>query len=211
MIQSGGSLGSAVHFPLPKARPQLIRSNVHQLDAIRLRQYGIRHGFLHGGGCNVVNGIGTAFQMLHVQRGVNVYSRGQQILHVLIAFPVAHSRDVGMRQFIHQNKLGLHAQCLLQIKFLHFHSPVNHLFHGKARQPANEPHRIFPPMGFRHADNDLHALVRRLNGRLQHGACFAYSRRHAKEDFQQAAAGTGFLPPDGGQNPVRPLAVRMRF
>lgn len=45
-------------------------------------------------------------------------------------------------------------------------------------------------MGFRHADNDLHALVRRLNGRLQHGACFAYSRRHAKEDFQQAAAGT---------------------
>lgn len=66
-------------------------------------------------------------------------------------------------------------------------------------------------MGFRHADNDLHALVRRLNGRLQHGACFAYSRRHAKEDFQQAAAGTGFLPPDGGQNPVRPLAVRMRF
>ena len=211
MVQRGGSLGSAVYLPFLKTRPQLLRRDVHQLDAVRLRQHGIRHGFLYGSGGNVMNGIGTAFQMLHVQRGVNVYPCGQQILHILVALPVTHSGNVRMRQLVHQNELGLHAQRLLQVELLHLHAPVSHFLHGKARQPADKAHRILPAMGFRHADHDLHALARRLDGGLQHGVRLAHSRRHAEEDFQQAAAGAGFLPPDGGQNPVCPLAVRMRF
>jgi hypothetical protein len=124
---------------------------------------------------------------------------------------MAQAGHVRMRQLVHQNQAGLQAQGFLQVKFLHLHATVCHLLHRKARQPADQPHGILPSVGLRHADDHFHPFVSRLDGRFQHGVRLPHARRHAEENFQQTPARTGFLPPDGGQNPVRPLAVRMRF
>ena len=68
---------------------QPFRLNINKLYLGRPVKYMIRNTLQNGGFQNGKHRILNAFDMLNIQRGINVYARFQQLLDVLIAFPVA--------------------------------------------------------------------------------------------------------------------------
>lgn len=65
----------------------------------------IRNAFQNGGFQDGKYRILNAFDMLNIQRGINVYARLQQLLYVLIAFPVAGIVRISVGELINQNEL----------------------------------------------------------------------------------------------------------
>ncbi len=108
------TLGS-VNFAFCQALEQRLRWQIHQLDLVGTIHDAVRNGFVHGYAGNLPDGVDQAFYMLHVQSGINVDTMIEQLQYVLVALAVARTFDVGVRQLIDQNIVGLQAQNGVQI------------------------------------------------------------------------------------------------
>ena len=78
-----------IHLAGGQPCQQFIRRQVDQRHFRSLIEYMIGQRFAHHDAGDLAHHIVQAFQMLHIQRGVDVDAGGQQFFHVLPAFAVA--------------------------------------------------------------------------------------------------------------------------
>jgi hypothetical protein len=91
-----------VRFSGLKALAQLVRRDVDQLDVVRARQGGVRHGLALAHARDFPHHVHQALEVLDVQRGPDVDAGADQLLDILPALGMARGGGVGMGVFVHQ-------------------------------------------------------------------------------------------------------------
>ena len=117
------------------ALQQLLGLNIDKLNLICLIEYGIRYPILLGYSGYGSHLIVQAFDMLHIDSGVNVDPCLQKLLYVLIAFDMAASVRVCMGQVIQQDQLRAPLKGRVDIKLAQSASAAQEPPDGKLFQP----------------------------------------------------------------------------
>ena len=182
-----------VHLALLQALDQLARREVDQLDVAQAVEDEIRHGLADAHAGDAVDHVIEAFQVLDVDRGVDVDAGIQQFHHVLPAALVAAAWHVAMRQFVHQRHRRPACQHRIQVElFEHANRAVRrHVLAADARKHLESFEQRLgfdAAMGFDQANHHVHALFRELARSRQHRVGLADARGRAQEQGQPAAA-----------------------
>src|SRR3546814_3917399 len=99
-----------VDLPLPQTLDQVVRREVDQLDFVGQLQHLVGQGLADTDAGYARHDVVQAFEMLDVERRVDVDSGGEQVLDVLPAFDVATALYVRMGKLVHDGELRLAVQ-----------------------------------------------------------------------------------------------------
>ena len=93
------------------------------------------------------------FQVLDVQSGDDVDTRGEHLFHILIAFGVLASRDVGVGEFVDEHDARAAGKNGVEIHFLDLYSAVGDPFAaGNHFEPVKQRLGFRPPVCFNKPD-----------------------------------------------------------
>ena len=84
---------------------QVFRRQVDHLDIVGAVDDRIRHRLAHPDAGDLGDDVVQAFEMLDVERGVDVDAGGQQLLDIHIALGMAAAGRVGVRELVDQHEL----------------------------------------------------------------------------------------------------------
>jgi len=194
-----------VHLSLPQPLEKGLGCQVDQLDLVGELQDRIGHRLVHRGARDLPDRVGPALDVLDVQRGEHVDPRVKELDHVLVALGMARTRRVGVGELIDQDHFRLPREDRLKVHFGELdslvldHLPLDH------RKPLEQRLRLNPPVGFDHADHDVHLVRQFLLRGAEHRVGLAHPRAHA-EEYLQAPMGTALL----GPRERRKKSVRIR-
>ena len=101
------ALGLVRHIDLAVAQPldQVLRRQVDQLDVVGLVDDRVGHRLAHADARDAGDDVVQAFDVLDVERGVDVDAGGDQLLDIHVALGMPAARRVGVRQLIDQGEL----------------------------------------------------------------------------------------------------------
>jgi len=189
ILRRGIGALAQIHLALGQPATELLRRQIDQLDGIGLIQDGIRHGLAHRAAGKAAHQIHPAFEMLHIERGVDVNARVEQFDHILVALGVAAAGHIGMGQFIHQRQLRATRQQTVEVQFLQQHAAIFEFAARQNGQPRQQRLSLHAPMRLHQSHHHIHLFVAALPRSFQHGIRLAHARTHAKEDAQLPAGG----------------------
>jgi predicted transcriptional regulator len=177
-----------VDLALLQALDQLARRQVDQHDVAQAVEDEIRHGLADAHAGDPVDHVVEAFQVLDVDRGVDVDAGIQQFHHVLPTALVAAAGDVAMRQFVHQRDPRLAGEQGVEIKFL---QRAALMLDAPARQHVESVQqrlRLHAAVRLDQADDHVGALLLQFAPARQHRVGLAHTGCSAEEDGQPPAA-----------------------
>ena len=128
-----------------------------------------------------------AFDMLDVQRGVDVDAGRQQLLDIQVALGMAAAGRVGVRQLVDQHQRGPALQDGVEVHLRQHPALVVTCASRDRLEPFAAGLGLDAAMGLDHADHDVHAVALAGLGREQHLVGLADAGRGAEEDLQPPA------------------------
>ena len=146
----------------------------------------VRHRLAHADAGDLRDDIVQAFDVLDVERCIDIDAGGDQLLDVHVALGMAAAWCVGVRQFIDQRELRAAGQQCIEI---HFRQRAPTVFDRTAR---DDLHAVEQRLGFAspvrldHANDDIDAFLIARAGGGEHLEGLADARRGAEEDLQAA-------------------------
>ena len=170
-----------------EALQKVVRRQIDELDFVGFGENRIGHGFAHPNAGNALDDVVQAFEMLRIQRGIDVDAGGQDIFDVLMTFQVASARHIGVGELIDEDDFGTARQDRFEIHLLEHLAAIVHGFAGYDVETLDQTLGLAPSMGFDDADDDIHTFALALLGRLQHGVGLADAGSGPEKDFQPAA------------------------
>jgi hypothetical protein len=173
-----------IDLALLEPRDQLARWQVDQHDVMQAVQHAIGHGLADADAGDPQHLVIEAFQVLDVDRRPDVDPCIQQLHHILPAPLVAAARRIAMRQFIHQHQRGAPLHDGIQVHLFELPVAVGNLPAFNHRQALQQGLGFGTPVGFDHADHQVHATAQLLLRAGQHGVGLADARRGAEEHGQ---------------------------
>ena len=176
-----------------EALQQFIGWQVDQHHFIGGVEYMVGHGLPDADSGNAADHIIKGFQVLDVDRRIDVDAGRQQFVHVLPALGMARALDVGMGQFVHQDEFRRACQGTIDVELLQHLVAVRHVLQRQALQSIHQGLGFLPAVGFHHADDHVGTLLRPLARGGQHGVGLADAGRRAEKYLQLAARGTNLL------------------
>jgi hypothetical protein len=126
-----------------------------------------------------VDGRDQAFHVLDVQGGEDVDFGGKNLLHVLVALAVFAARNVGMREFIHQDHLRMAGQDGIHVHFLKDGPAVFEFAPRDGLELLREFHDAFAVVRLDDSDDDIFTAAGSPDALAQHAEGFAHARRIA--------------------------------
>ena len=199
----GGVLGY-VDLAGAQTGEEIIGRQIDELDFIGFVEHtiGQRLTLPHAG--SLRHDIVETFEMLHIDGGPYVDSRGENFFDVLPALRVSGSRlsanRIRVGQLVDEQNRRSTFERGVEVEFLAYDAAI---VHWQRRQLLKALHQ---PLGFRTSmrldvtDDNVRAGGASASGRLQHRVGLADARDRAKEDAQPAASRAGFLGLDLRQN-----------
>ena len=109
MLQRALGLLGDIDLALLQALDQVVGREVDQFDGIGAFEHGIRHGLAHPHMRDLGDHVVEAFDVLDIDRGVDVDAVGEQFLDVEIALGMAAARGIGMGEFVDEAICGRRA------------------------------------------------------------------------------------------------------
>lgn len=128
MVESTGRLIFAIHLSRLQPGNQIVRFNINQLHLICRIKHRIGNPFTDSNLCNRCHQVVEGFQMLDIDRCININTCPKKLFHILIALRMTASRRIAVRQFIHKHYLGMAFERRIQIKFFEFNSFIINFF-----------------------------------------------------------------------------------
>lgn len=178
-----------IDFARSQPFEQIRYFDVDQLDLVGQIEHIVGHPFAHqhaGQGSDLVV---QAFQMLDIERRIDINAVGEQFLYVPAAFGMAAAGRVGVRQLVDQCQLRHPFNDGIQIHFTQSQSPVFKDPGLNALESLGPGSCFGTVVRLEIADDGIHARSSRLPAGLEHRPGFAGSCRVAKEDFQFSPSG----------------------
>ncbi len=183
LIRALGDIDLAVGQPLQ----QLFGRNVDQRDFVGGVEHLVGNGFAHPDARQFGHLVVDAFQMLDIQRGIDVDAGIEQFLDILPALRVARTRRIGMGEFVHQDQAGPALQRTVEVELPDLDAAMVDLQKRQNRQPLGESCRFAAAVMFDNADHDVAAALQLTPGFGQHGVGLAHTGRGAEEDLEMTA------------------------
>ncbi len=166
---------------------EIVRRQVDNLDIVGKIDDGIRHGLAHADTCNLRDDVVQAFDVLDIQRRINVDPAFEKLLDVEITLRVAAALRIGMGKLVDQHQLGPALQDGIEIHFLERAPLVIDMSARNDLEAVKQGLRLAAAMGFDDADDDIHAIRDlRLAGH-QHLVSLADSGRRTEKNLQPPA------------------------
>ena len=171
---------------------QLVRGQIDQLDFIGALQHRVGHGLPYRDAGDLRDHIVEAFDVLDVDRGIDIDTRLQQFLHILPALGMARTRRIGVRQFVHQDQRRMALERGIQIELAQLRIAVFHQARRQDFQPFQQLLRLGALVRFHIARHHVQPFRAPLARSQQHAEGFADTGGGAEENLQAAAAAPGF-------------------
>ena len=172
-----GEIDLSLFHPLQK----VFRRQIDQLHVVGAVENGIRNRLADAHMRDLRDHIVQAFQMLHIERGVNVDAVAENLLDVLIPLGMAAARRIGVRQFIDQNQLGLAHENGVEVHFRQHAAFVEDAFFGNDVEALGQDIGFDAAMRFHHADDDVARVDAALARLRKHLIGLADAGRGAQE------------------------------
>ena len=167
---------------------ELIGRDVDDLDIVGLVEKGIRHRLAHADAGDLGHDIVQAFDMLDVERRVDIDPGREQVFDIQIALGMSAAGSVGVGQLIDEDNLGMPHEDGVEVHLLK-HMPVIVDFDARNDLEALEQGlRFRTSMGFDDTDDNVRALGQLRASRHQHFVGFADAGSGAYEYLETAAA-----------------------
>lgn len=178
-----GLLGQ-VHLALLQALDQFAWRQIDQHDVAQAVEHGIGHGLGHAHAGDAQHDVVEAFQVLDVDRGIDVDAGIEQLHDVLPAPLMAAAGHVAVRQLIDQGQPRFACQQCIQIEFFQHAALVTHARARQQRQTLQQRSGFAAPVRLHHTGHHIHALPQALARPRQHGVGLAHPRRGTQEHRQ---------------------------
>ena len=201
MLQRALGLFGDVDLAFLQPLDQVVGREVDQFDGVGAVEHRIRHGLAHPHMRDLRDHVVEAFDVLDVDRGVDVDAVGQQFLDVEIALGMAAARRVGMGEFVDQGDLRPPRDQRVEIHLLERLVLVADPLARQHFEALQQRFGLRPAMGLDHADHDIDAGLPLGMRALQHLVGLADAGGGADKDLQPA--GLIALPPGGLQQRIR--------
>ena len=195
-----GLLGN-VDLALFQPLDQIVRRQVDQLNGIGAVENRIRHGFPHPHVGDLGDDIVEAFDMLDIDRGVDVNAARQQLLDVEIALRVAAAGRVGVGELVDQRDLRMPRDQRVEVHLLDGLILVLDPLARQDFKAVQQRLRLGPAVGLDDPDHDIDAGLQFGARALQHLVGLADAGSGTDENLQPA--GLIALSPGGFQERVR--------
>ena len=173
--------------PFLEPLQQILGRNVDQLDLVGTVEHMVGHGLLHARTGDLRHHVAEAFEVLDVDRGVDIDAGLEQFLHVLPAFGVAFTGQVGMGEFVDQQQGRRPLECRIEIEFVQARPAMLHLPQRQHLQTLQQGFGFRAPVRFDIAGHHVNALGLALAGRLKHRVSLADAGGGTEKNLQPAA------------------------
>ena len=157
-----------------------------KLDVVGTVQDGVGHGFANPHLGDARNHIVQAFDMLHIQGGIDIDACRQQFLDIQIALGMAAAGRIVVRQLIHQHQAGPALQNGVQVHLRQHAALVGKAPLGDRLDAFGEKIGLDPTVGFDHADHGVDAIQPAAADLHQHLIGLADARGGPQEYLEPA-------------------------
>ena len=168
---------------------QILGRDVDVDHLIGIDEHGVGNALAHLDADERFDRVVQAFQVLHVHRGDDVNSGGEEVLHVLVALGVSTAWNVGMRQFIDERDLRLAAEAGVEVELFDGNAVILHVTPRNAFQAVHQRDGAGAAVRFDKTDDDVHAFGFQPMRFLQHLICLAHPRTVPQINFQPSPIG----------------------
>ena len=188
-VVADGALGLVRHIDLAVLQPldQIVRRQVDQFDVVGLVDDRIRHCLAHPDAGDPGDDVVQAFDMLDVERGVDIDAGGDQLLDIHVTLGMPAARSVGVRQLIDQRQLRASCQQGVEVHLLQRASLVLDALAWNHLQTFEQCLGFLPPVGLDDPDDDVDTFLQASPRRGEHFIGLAHARSRADEDLQAPA------------------------
>ena len=148
-----------VDLPLLEPLDQVVGRQIDQLDGVGAIEHRVRDRLAHAHMRDLRHHVVEAFDVLDVDRGVDVDAAAQQLLDIEITFRMAAAFDVGMRELVDQNDLRPAGDDGVEIHLL---EPLALVLHAPARNDLEAFEQrlgLLAAVGLDDADDDVVAVL----------------------------------------------------
>ena len=129
-------LGRHVDLAFLQTLDQVFGREVDDFHVVGAVDDRIRHGLAHPDAGDLGDDVVEAFEMLDVERGVDVDAGVEQLLDIEIALGVAAAGRVGVRQLVDQHELGPAREDCVEVHLLEHTALIVGLRRGTISSPA---------------------------------------------------------------------------
>ena len=188
MLERALSLLRNVDLSLLEPLDQIVGREVDQLDGIGAVKYGIRYRLAHSHMGNLGDNVIEAFDVLNIDRGVNVDAVTHQLFDVEVAFRMTAALGVGMGKLVNQHDLRMPRDDGVQV---HLGKMCPFVFNVSAWndfEAAQQRFGLLAAMRLDDSNDDVIAILLARLGLLQHLVGLADAGCGADENAQLADA-----------------------
>ena len=137
MLQRALGLPGDVDLALLQPLDQIVGREVDQLDRMGAVEHRIRHRLAHADMSYLRNDVVEAFDVLDIDRGVDIDAAGQQLLDVEIALGMPAAGRVGVGEFVDQRELRAARDQRVEVHFLECLIPYSSRLRGMISSPLS--------------------------------------------------------------------------
>ena len=188
---SGGTVRQ-IHFTFMQALNEFGGRQVHQLQH-GVIQHAVGNSLPNLRARDLPHCVGTTFDVLNIEGGEDINPRIEQFYYVLAALGMSRALGIGVREFIHQDKLRTACQHRVEVHFAKGHTTILELLSRKLGQACGERVGFLPPVRLDITGDDIATCLQLAMRSLQHGESLANPRAHAHENLKASAFPRGFL------------------
>jgi len=177
-----------IDLPLFQPLDKLIGCEIDDLDIIGLVEEGVWHRLAHADARDLGYDIIQAFDMLDVERGVDIDPGGEQVFDIQVALRVAAAGGICMGKLIDQNNLRVSLEDGVEVHLFENVSMIIGLDARNDFEAFEQGLRFRASMSFDNSDNDVRALGQLCSSKHQHFVGFADAGSRADKHLESAAA-----------------------
>ena len=186
VFQREGGAVFFINLSLLHALDQVGRLDIDERQLVRVIENFVGNTLVYVHRRRGIHRVVQAFDMLDIDRGIDVYAAVDYLLHVQIPLAVFASRGVGVRQLVHEKQLRTAREGGIDVKFLQQNAAVGKLLQRETLQPLRHFQRFGTVVRLQITDDDVYPKRFQILRGLQHGVGLAHARRIAEENFQFA-------------------------
>ena len=185
-----------VDLAFAQSLQQIVRRKVDQHDFVGLVEnaVGQRLAYLDPG--DAPDDVVEAFDVLDIDRRVDVDPGREKLQHILIALGVARARRIGVRKLVDEQQRRFSCERRVEVELFERMAAVVGLAPRQDLESGEKPSRVLPAVGLDDADNDVATLFAQPPRIRQHRVSLADARRRTEKYLQPTPGGASLVLAD---------------
>ncbi len=179
--------GRHIDLAIVQALDEVVRCYIDDLDIVGAVDDQVRHRFPHADARDLGDDIVQAFDMLDVERRIDVDAAGEDFLHIHVALRMTTAARIGMGKFIDEDELRAAGKDGVEIHLVELLAAIVDQPSRHDLETIDQRLGFLAAMGFDDADDDIEAICKARPAGHQHFIGLADAGGRTEKDLQPAA------------------------